>query len=215
MSLTKVLLADFQYLTRDSIASLVKKIPGFNLVGEVNEAEGLIDQIRSTRPNLLILESHPSTTALVKEIKGASEFNDIHLLVLTNNQDPLLIQDLLKMGVKGILTKRCGEDEITRAIKTVPKGERFFCNRVLEVLIEDKSQDEKQKLDKNALSARELEILKLIAYGNSTNQIAQKLYISVHTVNTHRKNILKKLNLNSPIQLVAYAHVSGLVRLNN
>ena len=123
---TNVLLADFQYLTRSSISSLVNKIPGFDLVGEVDEIKDLLPVIRKTKPNLLILESHGAMTPVVKEIKTSAEFSKLHILILTNSQDPILIQDLLKLGVKGIITKRCGEDEIIRAIKTVPKGERFF-----------------------------------------------------------------------------------------
>ncbi len=92
----------------------------------------------------------------------------------------------------------------------IAQGNRFYCNKVLELLTHVEGNDPDDCIPTN-LSAREVEILKLIATGYSTARISESLHISIHTVNSHRKNILKKLKLSSPTQLVAYAHEIGLV----
>ena len=134
------------------------------------------------------------------------------VLIVTNEVEKGHIQNLLSFGVKGIVTKRCSQTEIIHAIESVAKSNRFFCNSILEIVMAP-HEEVPTYCEPADLSKRELEVLELIAKGYRTVDIAEKLFVSVHTINSHRKNILKKLNLKSPAQLIVYALESKLVQV--
>lgn len=129
----------------------------------------------------------------------------VKVLVITDDTDKGRIRSVLKLGVQGFLTKSCSEAEIIQALTTIQSKQTFYCSRVLKALVESDSQLE--------LSEREMEVVKLIATGHSSSEIAETLIISIHTVNSHRKNILKKLNLKSPTELIIFAVEQGWVSL--
>ena len=116
------------------------------------------------------------------------------------------------MGVKCILTKGCSKQEILNAIHSISMGNRFYCNRILDQVMTRPETDE-VTCEPADLSPREFEVLQLITKGNRTTDIADKLNISVHTINSHRKNILRKLNLKSPTELIVYAMESGMTKM--
>lgn len=206
--ITSVLLADFQFLTRQGILSLIQSIPGFQIVHEVNDSAELEEAINKFQPDITVLDVSGRDNNLLSILEKIKSNSDITFLIISNNPNKESIQRLLNMGIKGIVTKECSEEEITNALNSVRMNNRFFCNKILDLVIEDHDN----KIDKHTnLSPREYEVLTLIARGNTTNKIADQLFLSVHTVNSHRKNILKKLNVKSPAELIAYAIQSGLV----
>ncbi|MFT7031776.1 MAG: DNA-binding NarL/FixJ family response regulator [Cyclobacteriaceae bacterium] len=207
---TSVLLADFQFLTRQGIASLIDSIPGFEIIHQINKSTELKKAIEEIEPDLAILDISGSDKALLTDLKEIKKTSSAKFLIISNSQNKESIRRLIDIGIKGIVTKNCSEQEITSALVSVNKNERFFCNKILDLVIED--QNNKDQIIATKLTTRELEVLKLIATGNKTNQIAKNLFLSVHTINSHRKNILKKLNMKSPIELVAYAFQNGLIK---
>lgn len=208
-----VVLADFQFLTRKSIASLIKETPGFQLMEQIDNPKGLIEKLNALKPRLLVLDIFQNDPDFFNQVLEVSRQPDMHLLVITNSQNHDMIQSLLKAGIKGMVTKNCSEGEIINALKAVSIGHRFYCNSILNALLES-DQKPAEDCEPTTLSQRELQVLQLIANGNTTEKIAAKLHISIHTVNSHRKNILRKLNISSPIHLVAYAVESGLVTID-
>ena len=206
----KVLLADFQYLTRKGISNLIKAIPGLDLVAELEDAIELESAVLRDSPELAIVDLHGHEETLLAQIERTKASTDTSFLVISNSQNRDSIQRLLGAGVKGILTKNCSEEEITNGLIAVSKGSRFFCNTILELVV----QGETDELDcePTNLTKREFEVLELIAKGKSTAQIADGLCLSIHTINSHRKNILKKMNLNSPAELIVHALETGLVK---
>lgn len=206
---SKVVLADFQFLTRKGLASLIHAIPGLDLVREVDQTDKLEETISEVQPDLAILDIHGKEHEVIDQIERIKQQTDTSLLVISNTQNKESIQRLLNSGVKGILTKNCSEEEITNGLIAVSKGSRFFCNTVLEMVI--KGQEEEEDCEPTKLSKREFEVLELITKGMTTAQIADGLHLSIHTINSHRKNILKKLHLKSPAELIVYALDSGLV----
>ncbi len=206
----RVLLADFQYLTRKGISNLIKAIPGLDLVVELDNAMALESALMQVEPELAIVDLHGHEDALLPQIERVKSSTKTSFLVISNTQNRDSIQRLLGAGVKGILTKNCSEEEITNGLIAVSKGSRFFCNTILEMVV----QGETDELDcePTNLTKREFEVLELIARGKSTAQIADTLCLSVHTINSHRKNILKKMNLNSPAELIVHALETGLVK---
>ena len=207
-----VVLADFQYLTRKAIKSLINELSGFEFLAQIDNPEDLKEKIAALKPDLLVLdifEDDPNYLDKIDEIR--TEYC-MPVLIITNTKNHDTIQSLLNAGIKGIVTKNCSEGEIINALKTVSIGNRFYCNSILNMVMGD---DTKAKEVCTPLSQRELQVLRLIAAGNTTQEIASTLYVSVHTVNSHRKNILRKLNISSPIQLVVYAVENGLVQIDD
>lgn len=209
---TSVLLADFQFLTREGIASLIKSIPDFEIIGQVNNASDLETTIYNLQPELTVLDISDKDRALITTLERIKEKTSGKFLIISNSQSRESIQRLLGMGIKGIVTKNCSEEEISNALMAVRQNHRFFCNNILDLVVED--QTARDNCDPTSLSPREYEVLTFIAKGLTTTQIAETLFLSVHTINSHRKNILRKLNMKSPTELVAYAIKSGLVKVS-
>lgn len=205
-----VLIAGSDFLIRKGICALINSIPGFHPV----EAEGdEILQILSSGngPDLLIYECEKVTLLTIDQVKRISKNPDLKVLLILGTFNKSEIQKLISYGIKGIITKKCSKEEINSAILSTSKGELFFCNKVLNIILND--ADSKEDNDGNeVLSAREMEVLTLITKGNTTAAIAELLSLSVHTINSHRKNILRKLNLKSPIELIVYALDNNLIK---
>lgn len=208
--MTSVLLADFQYLTRQGIASLIKAMPGFELIKTIDSSEKLIADATESNPHLIVIDISDKDKELIPKLRALKETVQSSFLVISNSQTKDSIQQLLSMGIKGILTKNCSEEEIISGLRAVAQGNRFFCNNILDLVVESPDSDE--NCEPTTLTPREFEVLELITKGMTTAQIADDLNVSVHTINSHRKNILKKLNLKSPAELIVYALESGLVK---
>jgi len=206
----KVVLADFQFLTRKGISALIQAIPGMQLVKQVDHEHQLEETITQLAPELAVVDVYGKEDILIPQIERAKEKNETSFLVISNTQNKESIQRLLNSGVKGILTKNCSEEEITNGLIAVSKGSRFFCNTVLEMMVQGESDEE--DCEPTNLTKREFEVIEFITKGKTTAQIADELHLSVHTINSHRKNILRKLNLKSPAELIVYALDSGLVK---
>ncbi len=204
-----VLLADFQFLTRQGIASLINDLDDFNVIDQIEDPKELVASVSKLKPDIVVLDVSDNDTFLIREIEQIKSNETSSFLIISNSQNRQSVQRLLSMGIKGIVTKNCSEEEITNAIKSVAVGNRFFCNNVLELVV---GKDDADDCEPTNLSPREFDVLKLITKGYKTHQIADELHVSVHTINSHRKNILKKLNLKSPAELIVYALESGLVR---
>jgi len=204
-------LADFQFLTRRALAELISEVPGFRLVKETDNPAQLKSLSYSDGRFVLLVDFIESDPDMINLLSNLNEPPNVELLVITNSTNTILVNRLLKLGIKGMVTKNCSEDEIRTALRSVSIGNRFYCNNILNMVMEpgDSNQKEPPKLTR-----REHEVLSLIAQGMSTQTIADELHISIHTVNSHRKNITKKLNINSPLHLVAYAAETGLVSID-
>ncbi len=205
-----VLLADFQFLTREGITALINSLPDFHVSHVISESEELSNAMDSQEHDLIVLDISDKDTSLIDQLEVIKQKTESPFLVISNSQSKESIQRLLGMGIKGIVTKNCSEEEIINALRAVEKGNRFFCNNILDLVLD--SQKEEEDCEPTNLSPREFEVLQLIVRGNKTNQIADRLHVSIHTINSHRKNILKKLNIRSPAELIVYALESGLVK---
>ena len=212
MKLIKVLISDFQFLTREGLIKLMEGTQHFDLVGVLEDREQWMEQVTQAQPDVLILDYPERQSDMNATLTEFIKLQASNILVVTNEVEKGHIQNLLSLGVKGIVTKRCSQTEIIHAIESVAKSNRFFCNSILEIVM---APHEKagQNCEPTDLSKREFEVLELIAKGFRTADIAEKLFVSIHTINSHRKNILKKLKLKSPAQLIVYAIESKLVQV--
>jgi two-component system, NarL family, response regulator NreC len=203
-----ILLADYQYLTRAGLKLLIEKVPGVYLKQEVAHPIQFQLELQALNPDMVILDVNNSEQ--LKSLPFIQQKVTDRLLVL--NQHAEAIPTLMKSGIKGIISKTCGEDEIITAIQAVACKKRYFCGSTLNVFYQQNQNE--HDIKEELLSPRELQVIQLMASGYTTQRIAEVLNISVHTVNSHRKNMLKKLKISSPMQLIAYAVEQGLVKVN-
>lgn len=203
-----VLLADSQYLTRKGISMLIQDLEGYKISAQIEDLHALNKAIKQYNPDLIILDTSSDYNSLKKTLLHINSKSSLNVLAITNYYDKELIELLIEMNIRGILTKDCNKAEITHAIETVAQGERFYCSKILSLVFESSNN---VPLSCQNLSKREMEVLMLVVKGLSTPAIAEKLYLSVHTISSHRKNILKKLNLKSPVELVRFAIENNLM----
>ena len=211
MSKIKIIISDFQYLTRAGLIHLISELPHFELLSVVEHQDELLESLHQNQPDVLVLDYQKDDQELLKLLKEIVGNRSANVCIVTNENRKTYIQDLLDIGIKGIVTKGCSQQEILNAIESVSRDSRFYCNKILDTLIE-REEDNPENCEPTELSPREFEVLQLITKGLKTAQIADSLNVSVHTINSHRKNILKKLNLRSPAELIVYAMESGLVK---
>jgi DNA-binding NarL/FixJ family response regulator len=210
----RVLIADTHLLTADSLFSIISQSRGdCELVGYAKGTVEAVSLCTRLKPDLLLLDagvSGQSGARIVREIKKATPATRILLYCTTTNENEIL--DALRGGADGFLEKSCSRAEFVAAVDRVAAGDSHLCARSLNALAKALRRTSGDELrDRNELTAREKEILLLVAAGNSSKEIAQKLFLGVSTVETHRANLMTKVGARNVAQLVQYAFENGLV----
>lgn len=219
--MVKVLVADKNFLSRVGLELLVGELKGFELVPSVcGDKNDLINQLQISKPNLLIGD-FISLGISISELKQLTEkFNRTRFLVITELLDKKEFSRILNSGVVSYLLKECEKVEILEAINSTIKGEKFICGKIVSLLSaspEIKSNNSFIKslgCDGFPVTQREIEVIQCIAEGLSNKMIANKLDLSAHTVNTHRKNIMNKLGVNNTAGVVMFAVKNNLLETN-
>lgn len=211
-----ILIADSQYLIREGLKNLIRNLGGFNAIAEASNEAELLDFIKKNKVNIIILDYNNSSYFKIETIQKIKKIEpDSNILILSSDNNKNNIYEVLELGVNSFLTKQCEEDEILNAIKATAKGEKFFCNNVLNYILEKSfSPEEDEDCSPTPLTFREIQIVRLIGAGMIAKEIASDLKLSIHTVYTHRKNIMRKLELNSTSELVIYAINHGIIETN-
>lgn len=201
---TKVLIADGQFLTRNSLASLIAFLPRFQVVDAVDSHESSVFSLRQVSVDLIVYDQSLAEylPAALQDIRQCSQ---AAILLLADEPETVLSQMPVMDEIGGMLTKSCSYDEVIEAVQAVARRQSFFCSKIsVPELFRPTSN---HLLDR--LSAREREVLRWVAKGMTTAQIADAMHLSAHTVNSHRKNLLKKLEVKSPAALIALAAEKG------
>lgn len=208
-----ILIADNQPLTVAGLLRFIQEKREIKVAGEVSSPEVLFGQVAEVKPDLLMVDYNLKDFISIHDLdKLIQQQPQLNVLVISSDNDKSSIRKVLQLGVKGYITKECDKDEVLQAIQTTARGEKFFCQKVLDILME-KHVAPSNALSENAkLTTRESEILQQIAEGKSSQQIADTLHLSPHTVQTHRKSIIRKLHIKSPTQFVIYAMDLGLLK---
>jgi two-component system response regulator NreC len=208
----KVLVADDHAIVRAGLRALIAAEPSLELAGEAAGGYEAIDLVEKTHPDVLVLDiSMPDLDgiAVVKKVKP--RYPDLRILILTVHEDEALLREAIRAGASGYVLKRAAEAELVSAIRIVMRGDLYVDPAMLRsLLLEEKSiRSEPQPVE--PLTPREIEVLKLIVQGYTNRQIADKLCISVRTVEGHRANLCGTLGLRSRVELVRYAREHGLI----
>lgn len=208
----RVLVADQQPLVVAGIRHILQQQEAFVIVDEVRSKDTFVEQLQHHKPDILIADYNCPEFIGRQDIEQVRNWSPTtNTLIISANTDNATILDVIQSGVTGYLTKSCSREEVVTAIHSVARGEKFFCSKVLNLILEKNFTDE--PATSGTLTTREKEILTLLAKGFSTAKISSELFLSPHTVHTHRKNIIKKLNIKSPTEFVIYAMDLGLLKL--
>jgi len=204
---TTIVLADDHTVVRNALRLLLDAEPGFEVVAEAGDAEAAVRYVRGHKPTVLILDLNmPGRSSLeaVPEIRKASPETEI--VVLTMQNEPVYARRALQAGVRGYVLKEAADAELVQAVRSAALGDTY-----LQPTLGAKLAAGVDERDGDELSERERDVLRLIALGHTNAEIAERLYISIRTVESHRAHIQQKLRVTSRSQLVRYALEHGLV----
>jgi DNA-binding NarL/FixJ family response regulator len=217
----KVLIADKNYLTRIGLELLVGELKGFELVPTVcGDEQALDNQLSISKPNLLIADFQSLGIKPEKLKTLTKKFNRTKFVVISELLPKAELKKILDSGVNAYLLKDCDKGEILESINATLKGEQFICGKIASVLTAANEIKQNNSFIKSlgcegiSVTDREIEIIQAIAEGLSNKLIADKLKLSTHTVNTHRKNIMNKLGVNNTAGVVMFAVKNQLLESN-
>lgn len=210
----RILIADDHRILRAGVKSLLNADSGLEVVGEATNSQEALGLVNQLKPDVVLLDiGMPGNENLeaLKEISANSP--DIRVLILTMHEDSALLQECLRLGASGYIIKRAAESELIDAIYAVQRGMVYVHPSLIQSLVALPHKVNKRSKEVEQLTSREIEVLQLIVEGNTNRQISESLSISVRTVESHRSNIMDKLNLHSRVDLVRYANEHKLTKL--
>ncbi len=212
----RILLADDHKITRQGLRSLLDKEFDMEVVAEAEQGRTAVRLVRELSPQVVIMDvTMPDLNGVEAARQIVSEFPDVKIIALSMHSDSLFVTEMLRSGASGYLLKDCAFEELARAIRTVVAGKTYLSPSISGVVVDDYLH-RLSKADFSGLEVltdREREVLQLLAEGKSTKQIALKLHISVKTVETHRRQIMNKLDIYTVAELTKYAIRKGLTSL--
>ncbi|MFC1737942.1 response regulator [Planctomycetota bacterium] len=215
----KILIADDHKITREGLRSLVEKEDDMEVVAEAENGRSAVSKTKEVMPDIVIMDvSMPDLNGVGACRKIVDSSPKVKVIGLSMHSDTLFIAEMLKSGASGYLLKDCAFEELARAIREVIKGKTYLSPGISSVLVEDylhRLSKSKVSASEGVLTDREREILQLLAEGQTTKQIALKLHISVKTVETHRRQMMNKLDIHSVAELTKYALRKGLTSLES
>jgi DNA-binding NarL/FixJ family response regulator len=212
MNTIRLLLVDDHQLILDSLQTLFLSIPSVQVVGVLNDSRRVPDVLAKTTVDVMLCDLHmPHLSGIDLTLQLQRSHPMVKVLLLTMAEDAPTIREAVRAGVSGYALKRAGRAELERAVITIMAGQRYFSPAVLEQLACADEMATGAFDPLTALTEREVDVLRLIADENPTHLIASKLYISVPTVETHRRHLMQKLGVKSVVGMVKYAMKHGLV----
>ncbi len=209
----RITIADSQFLIRKGLRQVISQKPDYDVTAEIFDERHLLRHLATDPPDVLILDyNQPRHFSIdtVHAVRAATP--KVGLLIVSADDQKERIYEVLQAGVTCFITKECDETEILDGIEAARSHGKFFCSKVLDYLLEKSFGSEPENCEPTTLTPREREILILTARGLIAKEIAYELDISTHTVYTHKKNIMKKLNFGSPVQLALYALEHGMIK---
>lgn len=218
MKKIKVLLVDDHAVVRSGLRMLLESQSDIEIVGEAESGERALQLTKELKPGVILMDiAMPDMSGIEATRRIKERHEDAAVLALTMHEDDQYFFEMLNAGASGYLPKRAAPDELVTAIRTVSRGEVFLYPSLATRLVQDylhRVDAGDQPVIYDELTAREREVLILIAEGLTNAEIAEELVISPKTVDSHRENIMRKLNLHSRIDLVKYAIKKGLIELD-
>ena len=215
MNKIRIMLADDHTIVRNGLRALLERQPSFVIVGEASNGREALDIVEQELPDVVLMDiAMPLLNGIETAARVTAGWPKTCVIILSMHSDESYVLRALKAGARGYLLKDSAENDLIQAINAVVAGKAFFSPAVSKLLAEDYLRQVRQRgLEDpyDLLSAREREVIQLIAEGKSSKDIASLLNLSVYTVDTHRGNLMQKLNVHSVPELILYAVRRGII----
>lgn len=196
----RVLLADDHKMFVEGLYSILSHEEGFKILGQASDGLELMELLKTNQPDVIVLDINmPRMDGIESASRIVKDYPDIKILIVSMFRKSVMIERLMKIGVNGYILKDAGKKELLAAVRSVAMGTDYFGEEVKEKIIESIQRRDNGEIE---LTEREIEILEQIAKGYTTNQISENLFISPHTVETHRKNLMNKAQTNNVVKLI-------------
>jgi len=214
---TRILLADDHAIIRQGLCALLEKESGIEVAGAVEDGRKAVELTRQLHPDIVIMDiTMPNLNGIDATYRIVHEIAGVKVIALSIHSNRRFVADMLRAGASGYILKECLFDELVEAIRTVSKGGIYLSPRITGVVVDDYIKHLSGAGERTGLSVlteREREVLQLLAEGKSTKQIALQLHVSGKTIESNRRNIMDKLDINSVAELTKFAIREGLTSL--
>lgn len=215
MNPIRILLADDHTVMRKGLRLLLESQEGLTVVAEAADGRQTVEMVQKESPNVVVLDvAMPNLNGIEAARQISARFPATAIVVLSMHSDEGYVFRALKAGARAYLLKDSAEHDLIDAIRAVSEGKAFFSPAISKMLVEDYMRQMREREVEDSydlLTPREREILQLLAEGKSNKEVAASLNLSLYTVETHRGNILQKLNLHSVPELILYAVRKGII----
>jgi DNA-binding NarL/FixJ family response regulator len=214
MAKLDLLVADDHDIVRRGLRDLLEKQPGWKVVGEATNGKEAVEKVKQLKPDVSILDiSMPPVDGLEAARQIVASGSPTKVLILTMHHSDPLIQQMLKAGVRGYVLKSDAASELVQAVEALHRNKTFFTSKVPQVFLDDRQKPAKNGQDHTLrLTPRQREIVQLLAEGKNSREIAAALGTTFKTVETHRANIMRRLDCHSVTELVRYAIRNELIQ---
>jgi len=211
----RILIADDHEIVRRGIRSLLERHPGWEVCGEAEDGREAITQAKAMRPDLVLLDiGMPNLNGLDAARQIAASCPLTHVLVLTIHDSEQVVREVLAVGARGFLLKSDAGRDLVSAVEALQRHGTFFTSKVAELVLDGYlNPHHATEPARNRLTPREREVVQLLAEGKTSKEVAVTLNLSVKTTETHRTNIMRKLDLHSVADLTLYAVRNGIVQV--
>jgi DNA-binding NarL/FixJ family response regulator len=214
MAKIRILIADDHALVREGICSLLARRKDMEVVGQAADGQQAVEQTLALHPDVVLMDiSMPVMNGLEATRDIRARFPAARILVLTQHDDKEYVVPMLRAGAAGYILKRARSADLVNAIHTVYRDGTYLSANIASTLMEEiASPGETAANDPSLLTKREEEVVRLLAEGLSSREIAERLHLGIRTVDTHRAHIMEKIGVHSTVELVTYAIRQGIVR---
>jgi len=218
MAKIRVLVVDDHTVVRDGICALLRLAGDIEVVGEASNGREALEIVRKVRPDVMLMDiAMPNMNGLDGTRRVRKEHPEVKIIVLTQYDDKEHVFSAIEAGASGFISKTAGSSELASGIRAVYRGESFLSPSAARFLVEDFRLEalhpRKEQDPYRQLSDREREVLKLLAEGHTTREIAEMLMLSVKTIEGHKTNLMSKLDLHKRTDLIKYALRKGIIEI--
>ena len=210
----RIMLVDDHTMVREALRMVLEQDAGMQVVAEVGDGETALRVAKELVPDVVVMDvALPGQSGIETTRRMLARHPEMKVLALSTYLDRRIVQQMLDVGARGYITKSAAGAELKQGIRNVMHGRSYLCAEV-GALLADSLRDQQTgsgKADKNALSHREVQVVTLLAEGKSAPEIAVELHIAPSTVDVHRRNLMRKLQVHNVVELTKYAIRNGLV----